>query len=195
MHQDIALPDLRKHIRVLRQLRHRLGRQVTVFLQMIKALHAVQFHQKSEVQRPADGINVLLRDRQLLPDQSEETAVDTLLHLQTDHLSPLSLFKLLLDLLQKVLRLLLLDGQIGVPHDTERIRADNIIVQEKLVYVALDHFLQKYQAPPLLRGNLHQTGKDAWHLHRGKLHLPVAVFLRHQSSQIQGLISDQRKRS
>ena len=63
------------------------------------------------------------------------------------------------------------------------------------MYVALYHLFQKDQASPLLRRNLHQTGKDAGHLHRGKLHLPVAVFLRHQGHQIQGLIADQRKRS
>ena len=184
MHQDIPLPDLLKHIRVLRQLRHNLGRQITVLLQMVKTFHTVEFHQKSQIQRSADGIDILLRNCQFLPDQSEEAAVNALLHLQTDHLSPLSLFELLLDLLQEILRLLLLNRQIRIPHDAERIGADNIIVQKQLVYVALDHFFQKDQLPALLRRNFHQTGKDAWHLHRGKLQLPVSVFLRHQSPQI-----------
>ena len=41
VHQDITLPDLRKHIRVLRQLRHSLGRQIALLFQMVETLHAV----------------------------------------------------------------------------------------------------------------------------------------------------------
>ena len=91
MHENIALPDPFKHIRVLRQLRYRLGWQIAVLLQVVKTFHTIELHQKGKIQRSADGINIFFGNGQLLPDQLQEPAVDSVLHLQTDHLSPLSL--------------------------------------------------------------------------------------------------------
>ena len=195
VHQNVSLPDLREHIRLLRQFRYRLRFQVPVLLQMVKAIQPVHFHKESQIQRSADGIDIPLLNRQFIPDQLQQSVVDPFLHLQTDDLPPLPLLKLFLDLLQQILRFVLLNRQIRISHDAERVAADDIIVEEQLVHIAFDHFLQQNDLRPLLRRNRHKAGQDARYLYGGKFQFSPAVLLLHQRPQIQGFIANQRKRS
>ena len=112
MQEDIPLTDRGKHIASGRDLRHldRLGQMGAIFL---KTFHPVDLHQEGQIQRSVDPVDIIVRDVQLFFQRLEEALVDSFLDLQTDRLSPLSALDLLFDLLEQVLRFLLLDGKVA----------------------------------------------------------------------------------
>ena len=162
---------------------------------MVKAVETVNLHQYGEIQRSRDLIDVLLQ-MQLLLEDFQQSLIHAVLHLKTDGLSPLPLFQLLLDLLEKIRRLILLDCQVSVSHDTEGVSAHNVIIQEELVDVLLYDLLEQNDLlRPAARRQLHDPVEHRGHLHGGKLQLLLAVLLSDKGSDIQRLIPDERERS
>ena len=128
MHQDISLPDFRKHIRLAHQFRYRLGFQIFMFFEMVKTFQTVHLHEESQVKRSFDCIDVFLLNLQFVPNQFDQPIINSFLNLQTYDLSPLSLLKLFLNLLKQILRFIFFYRQVRISHDTEGIAAHDIIV-------------------------------------------------------------------
>ena len=130
---------------------------------------------------------------QLLPEDFQKSVIHAVFHFKADGFSPLTLFQLLLNLLQKVCRFILLNGQIRISHDTEGMCTDNIIVQEQLLFVPFDNLLQEnYLLCPALRRQLYNTVQHGWNLYCCKLQF-LLILLMYQSGNVQCLISDQRE--
>ena len=77
---------------------------------MFKSGQAVHFHQEGEIQRAVDPVDIILLNGKLLFDDGKKLFINARFHFQTDGLAPLSLLQLLFDLLQQILRLVLVDG-------------------------------------------------------------------------------------
>ena len=120
-------------------------------------------------------MEVFFQDRQQL-------FVNFLLHLQADDLTPLPLLQLFLDFLQQIFRLILIDTQVSIAHDTVRISTKHVIVQEQLLDIPLDNLFKKQECPHSLRSgrNLHNPWQHGRYLDSGKLCLPFLVFLLRQ---------------
>ena len=185
--QNIFFSDSLKNIKLPGQLRHRLGRRIAFLLQMFKAGQSIHFHEKGQIQRPADPINFLLGNQKLLLDNLKKPLINPFLYLQTDCLPPLAPLELALDFLQQILRLILLNGKIRIAHDTERAGAYNIIIHEQLMNIPLNDFLQQNHRPGLrvLCRDLNYPVKHAGHLDSGKFKALISLLFLHQSPQIQ----------
>ena len=98
---------------------------------MLKALQAVHFHKEGKIQGAVDMVNILFLNGKLILDNAQQAFIHAGFHLQTDCLPPLPLFQLFFDFLQQILRLVLINGQIRISHDTERMGAHQVIVEKK----------------------------------------------------------------
>ena len=141
MQQDIASADLRKNIFLIVHTRNRLWavRRIAV---RVHPVNPVQFHQKGQIKRPVDPIDIILLYRKLLLQNFQKLRLHFILYLQTDDLSPLTLLQLLLNLLEQIRRIVLVNRQIRIPHNPVRVRTDDIVIQKQLVNVALDDFFK-----------------------------------------------------
>ena len=198
--EHISLPDhLENVLAGIRKCRN-YSRGIFRLFILVEAILAVHLHQHSQIQRPVDVENILFLNVKFLFQNAKKSGIDLILHFQADHLAPLALFQLLLDLHQKILSSVLVNGKVRISHNTVRMRADYIITQEKLVNIPLNDFLQKDHGSILFlcRRNHDHTGQHRRYLNGGKHQNLLAFFLilfGNQSSDVQSLISDQRKRS
>ena len=182
--QNISFEDFVKNMAAGRQLWHRLGR-IPGRLQMPEALHAVNLHQHRQIQRPLNGINILGFYTQLLLQDLQKPLVAVGSHFQPDGLPPLTFLQLLFYLLQKVGRLVLLYGQVRIAHDSEGIRAHNVIIQKELVDIPFNNFFQKDNFPRVLScGQLHHTAQHAGYLHHGKFQFLPDILFPHQGRNV-----------
>ena len=94
----------------------------------VHPVNPVQFHQKGQIKRSADPIDIILFYRKLLLQNFQKLRLHFILYLQTDDLSPLTLLQLLLNLLEQICRIVLVNRQIRIPHDPVRVRTDDIVV-------------------------------------------------------------------
>ena len=190
--KDIPLPYIGKNIIVIHKSRNRL-RRIRRRFQLIKAVHSVHFHQKRQIQRTVNFINIIISHGKLPFQDLQETFINLLLHLQTDHLAPLALLQLLLNLLQKILRLLLIQSKICIPHNPEGMGRHNIIIQKQLLHIPLNNLFQKNHSPlPVsICRKLHDPGKAGGNLNHGKLQPVFSVLFLYQSRNIQGFIPNQ----
>ena len=194
VHQNIALFDIVENAVLVVKGGHRLRR--TLFTaQMIISLKPADLHRKGKVKRAVHQKDILILNGKVFLQYFQKPLVHSILYLQLDHLAPLALFQLLFNGFQQILRLILVDGQIGVSHDPVGMGADHVIVQEQLAHMPLDNLFQKNQ-PDRLAVPLHliDSRQHGGHLHRGKFQLLVALFLLQQSRNVQRFIADQRKR-
>ena len=136
--QNVSLPDFIKKRTLFHKFRHRLG-HILFFLQMLKALQAVHFHKEGKIQGAVDMVNILFLNGKLILDDAQQAFIHAGFHLQTDCLPPLPLFQLFFDFLQQILRLVLINGQIRISHDTERMGAHHVIVEKKPGNIPLNH--------------------------------------------------------
>ena len=142
MKQDISFSQLFKDTSLLHEFRYRLG-NILLFLQMGKAFHPVHFHQEGEIQRAVDTVNILFLNGKLILDHAQQALIHTGFHFQPDRLAPLPLFQLLFNFLQQILRFVLIDGQIRIPHDTEGMGAYHVIIQKQSGNIPFYDLLQK----------------------------------------------------
>ena len=192
--EDVPLADFVEDPAARRQLGHRLGR-ILRSLQMVKTLQAVHLHQYGQIQGPVYDVQIVFLDMELILQNPQQPPVAVGRHLQPNGLAPLALLQLLLDFLQKVCRLVLLNGKVGITHYSKRISTHNVIVQEQLMHVPLDDLLQEDHLAHLpIGGQLHHPAQDARHLHCGELQLLAYLLLAHQGGDVQGLVPNQRKR-
>ena len=203
--QNILLPDSRKDVRRIHELRDR-GRCILRCLIFIKAVETVELHAEREIKRSARKIDVVLSRPEFLAQNFKEPLVNIFLHLEADHLAPLALLQLLLDLNEKVLRLLLIEREIRISLDPVCRRADDVIVLEQRTDVPADHLLEKDHGPSSVRHarKLDDARKDRGHLDRRKfeavlllslLHELLAAVLRgNESPDVQRLVPDERER-
>ncbi len=110
---------------------------------MLKAVKRIYFHKKGQIKRPGNLKKVLLVYFQFFLEDLQKAFIRVLLNLQTDDLAPLPSPELFFNLLQQIHRLLLIERKVSIPHDTEWMGSHNVIVQEKLLHVALNDLLQE----------------------------------------------------
>ena len=185
VNQDIPFPDRFEDAAALCKFRDR-GRLVRRSLVLVEAREAVHFHADCEIQRTRDVIDPVLADLKFLLQDFQQLFVDALLDLKTDYFAPLALFQLLLDLKQQVLRLFLIDGQVGIPHDAVRAHAVHVVVLEQHVDVMLDDFLEEDpDLMPVLRiRQPDDTGQHGRNLDSRKFLMGFFLFLFQQMVRI-----------
>ena len=195
MQQDIASADLRKNIFLIVHARNRLWavRRIAV---RVHPVNPVQFHQKGQIKRSADPIDIILFYRKLLLQNFQKLRLHFILYLQTDDLSPLTLLQLLLNLLEQICRIVLVNRQIRIPHDPVRVRTDDIVVQKQLVNVALDDFFKQCHTLFPVRSVRKPDNPRQYrrYLYRCKFSFALFALLGNQCADIQCLIANQRKR-
>ena len=77
-------------------------------------------------------------DPKFLLEDLEKVFVNAVLDFQTDRLTPLSALQLFLNLHQKIGCLILLDGEVGITHDTVWIGTQYLVIHKQPVYVSLN---------------------------------------------------------
>ena len=177
MQKNVSLPDIRKDIVVIHQFRNR-RRGVFRNLVLFESLQTVQLHQERQIQRSRDVENILFPDAEFRLQNFQQPLVDLILHLQADDLAPLALFQLFLDFLQKIRRILLVDGQIRVSHDTVRMGTDNVVAEEQLSDIPLNNFFQQDHGDslPFRRRKRNKARKHRGNLHGCKFQLDLCLF-------------------
>ena len=141
MHEDISFADLLEDIRSCGKCRNRLRLCVAVLSEFVKTLNAVRFHQISEVQRTVDLIDKIVLQGQLGHEELFELLIDPLFHFQTDRVAALALLELLLDLLEKIFRLVFRYIKIRAAHDPVGAGAADLIIDEQHGQIFADHIL------------------------------------------------------
>ena len=197
MQEDISLADHLKDILVILELRHRC-RCMFRALVLVKAFQSIKFHQHGKIQRSIDAVNICFLDLKFFLEDIKKTCIHLFFCLKSDDLAPLAFLELFLDLYQKILCLIFVDREVRITHDTVRMRADNIIAQEKLADIALNDLFQKdHGTVAFFCGrDLYDPWKYRRHLNGGKFQLFgmfFVIFLGDQCADIQSLIADEWK--
>ena len=132
----------------------------------------------------------------MLAKRLEYPLVHPLLDLQPDRGAAPQVAQLVLDLLEEVLGLLLVDVEIAVSRDPERMRALQAVSREELARAQLDDVAQEYRpvGTGFRRADRHEPREDARHgenrhvLRRAVVLLGVGALER--DNDIEGLVSE-----
>ena len=101
-----------------------------------------------------------------MPRRGRHRALD----LEADRLAEAAPAKLLLDGQEEVVRLVLLDRQVGVASDPEQVRLEDLHAAEQEVEVGLDDLVEQHEGQ---RRDLDEAGQDLGHLDPGEPALAV----------------------
>ena len=199
MQENIAFPDHLEDIFVSLETGHRGGR-IFFRLVLVEPVQSVHLHEHGQIQRTLDAEDILVLDSEFRLEDLQKTFIHLLFRFQTDHLAPLAFFQLLLDLHQKVFRLVLVNGEVRVSHNTVGMGADHVVAEKKLADIPLDDLLQKDYGPGavFLRRDLDHSRQHGGNLHGGELQDFFSffpVFLGDKGADIQRLVPDKRERS
>ena len=186
MHENIALSYLLENIAAGGEFGHKLGFCIPVFPKFVISVDPVSLHQICKIKGTVELIDEIHAQRELFHQKVKELFVNTLLYFKPDGVSSLTLLELLLDLLEKILRLILGDIQIGASHDPVRTRTPDFIVDEETRQEPADDILKQNKSSRIsfLSGKHEDPGEYAGHLHGGKL-----VFLLAGLGGLFGLLS------
>ena len=126
MQEHITLPDHLENIFVILKCRH-CCRFVFRFLELVVSVNTINLHQHGQIQRSVDKKDIISMNLKLHFQNIQESRIHLIFHFQADHLSPLALFQLFLDLNQKILCFILVNRKIRITHDPVRMGTDHII--------------------------------------------------------------------
>ena len=199
MEKYISLTDHLENIFIILECRH-CCRFIFRLFELIVAVNAVNLHQHGKIQRPIDKEDIISMNLKFHFQDIQKSGVHLIFHFQTDHLTPLTFFQLFLNFHQKILSLILINGKICITHNSVWMRTDHIIAQKQLINVSFDDLLQKSHCCMafLLRRDDYHSRKYGRNLHCSKINHFFAffgIFFGKECSNVQCLISDQRKRS
>ena len=214
MHKNIAFSDLFKNIAAGGKLGNELGLCVSVLTKFVVAFDPVSFHQVCKIKGAVDLVDKIHAQGELFHQEFQKLIVDPFFYFKSDRVTSLALFELLLDLLEKIFRLILGDIQIGASHDPVRTRTPDFIVDEETRQEPADDILKQNKSSRIsfLSGKHEDPGEYAGHLHGGKLVFLLAglgglfgllsgsenargsrLFSCEKRSDIETLIADQRE--
>ena len=114
-----------------------------------------RFHRPGEVERRRQHEDVLAVHLELAHQQLEHVLRHRLLDLEPHGRAEPAPLQLLLERLQQVVRAVV-DLEVGVARDPERVVLDDLHAREELVEVGGDHLLEGHEAAALAR-----TGRSA----------------------------------
>ena len=179
--KDIALSDLLENVASVRQLRDLLGRQIAVLRQMVEPFKLANLREECQIQRSVNIKDLFIGELQLILKDLQKPFIDAGSNLKADRVTVTALFELLLDFLEKVLRLIFIDVHVGASHNPVRCNTDDIIVKEQAFDILPDNRLQKDHPclALLLAGKPDDSGEDRGNLHRREfqgLSLLLALF-------------------
>ena len=166
--EEVAGPDRAEHVgRLVVVERHepaRHDRRPARRLQVLP-IEVRELGDAGEVEHPADLVAVVLREadaaQEDVPGRGRHRALD----LEADGLAEAAPAKLLLDGEQEVVRLVLLDRQVGVAGDPEEVRLEDLHAAEQEVQVGLDDLVEQDERR---RSDLDEAGQDLGHLDPGE---------------------------
>ena len=176
MHENIALADLFENITAGRKTRDLLRLGIAGFPQPLEAVQAVQFHQESQIKRSVNLEDLVVCHFEFLLQEVEEPGIHAARHLQTDGITSLSLFELLLDLFEKIGCIVLIDRQIRISGDAVGICAHDIIIQKEAVKVMADDLLKEDHAALVRFGQFQDAGKYGRYLYSRVLEFFLAAL-------------------
>ena len=125
--------------------------------------------QAGEVQHPADLVAVRVGQAEAAQQQEPRVRRHRSLDLEADRLAEPAAAELLLDGHQQVVRLVLLDREVGVAGHAEEVVLLDLHAAEQEVEVRLDHLVDQHEAAGL---DLEQPRQDLRDLHAGEPALP-----------------------
>ena len=202
IHEDITLSDFREDIRPLLEADGLPGRP-GLLVETLPLHLPVELHAEGKVAGTTRRINPGLVYIELLHQIGQQFLVHMGVVVQTDALAPLPLVQGLLDLLQKVGRVVLVDVEVGIPNNPVGIGAYDVIALIELSDISEHDLLKEYEGLPvgLIGRNLNDSRNDRRHLDRGKYGgiAPLAalhevgnpLLLFQKGSNVQRLIEDQ----
>ena len=144
MQEDIPLPDHGEQILISGLLQNRIGLgRPRLILQTVRARQGIHLHQVGQIQRTGDRIHLTIPDIKLTAQDLQKLRIHGILILEPDHLSPLTLLEFALDLLQQIIRFILVEFHIRVSRNAVRMGTDHVIACEQLIQICLDQILQQ----------------------------------------------------
>ncbi|EYF01279.1 Hypothetical protein CAP_8433 [Chondromyces apiculatus DSM 436] len=154
-------------------------------------------HQVGEVERAVDAVHVgALVDLQR-PAEAGDAGLHALAHADLDAygVAAVAAPELCLDGGEQVLPLLLVDLQVPVPRDAERVGAPDLRRREELLHVPGDHVLQQHEGAPLtLDRHPDQPAQHRRHLDHREARLLPLVLPREHDPEVDHLVPQVRER-
>ena len=197
MQENVFFPDAGKDIFIFRDIRHLCRNKRRPFI-CRKVIFPVEFHEESQIDRPGDGKRILIPYAEFFTQDLQKIGMHAFFCFQTDHLAPLSLFQLFPYFLKQISCFFFIDAQLGIPHDPVRMSTDNVISGKQSGQIAFDHFIDQDQGMlfAAFPRNLHVSRQNGRYLYsrKEKLFMVFLILAADQSTDIQSLVPDQRKR-
>ena len=195
MQKYISFSDHLENIFIILKFRNR-SRCIFRTLVFIKALHSVNLHQHSQIQRTRNIINVCILNLKLFFKNTQKTFIHLFFRFQANHFTPLTLFQLFLDLNQQIFCFILVNRQICISHNSVWMRTDYIITQKQLTNIVLNDLFQKDHGSltVLFRRDLYDSRQHRRYLDCCKFQffgMLFVTFLGDQRTDIQCLVADQ----
>ncbi len=190
--QHVALAqhgeELRRVVRRLGQAGRRHGGPRLAV--QVGAVQGVDAPEPAQVEGGADTEHAVGPHLELGGQQVDEVLAGVGLDLEPERLAEAPAAQLHLDGDQEVVRLVLLEGEVGVAGDPEGVVVADGHPREERVQVGRDHLLERHEA--LAVGHHHEAGQRRRHLHPGDAPLPRCRVL-HLDHQVEGQVRDVRE--
>ena len=119
-------------------------RQVRLVLQ-VRSLDAGQFHEPGEVQRSVDGVHLERLQLQVAHQHVADAFRHVAVNLQPNDRTPVAQFDLRLHAGQQVGGFVVLDLQVGVAGDAERVGGHDVDTRKQHVEVGRHHFFNGHE--------------------------------------------------
>ena len=151
--------------------------------------------QSPEVERPGHPEHLGLGDPELGDQQGQHLLVDRLLDLEPHGRAELAAEQLALQGLEQVLGVVLLDLEVLVAGDPERVRTEHLHAGEQPLEVLGDHVLQRHEPVTAALGVLqrHESAEALRHLHPREV-LLAGPRVAHDHGEVERETGDVRER-
>jgi len=156
----------------------------------VVAGEAVDGPERREVEQARDAHDLLAADPELADQQVEHVRVDRLRDLQAHRRPEAAAHELALERLQEVLCVVLLDLEVLVARDAERVVLQHLHAGEELAEVRGDDVLERHEP---LGPDDHEPLEDRRHLHAGE-ELGARRGVPHDDREVEGEARDVRER-
>ena len=150
----------------------RLERRVA---QVLERGQVDEGHQRPDVHRPPDAVDVVRRDLEPRHEEREQRLGDPVLDLEADDAAPPAVLELLLDDLQEVPPALVVEVELGVARDAEGGHVADLLPREEARELGPDHVLEQHVDEALDARRPHEPREPPGDLHDREPRLVLAL--------------------
>ena len=171
--EDVGLADRLEEVGAavrLRGLERDRGRRHVRRVAQLGAIDLREVEQAAQIERSGEAVDLLRGDVELADEQVERQAVHVVADLEADRRTEPAAQQLGLERLDQVLGLVLLDRDVLVAGEAERVVVEDLHAGEEVLEVVRDELLERQEPHGLaVVGELHEPGEHRRHLEAREL--------------------------